>query len=144
MTKAAGTFPQTQFGPTSIRITDEDGVELTTDSDMPGLYVLEAEGAGTLDFYIDHDGSKNLSLININLTADAEVALQARLMWYAMGEWKTKFAYSMTLTGIQAVGGMSTAYPLVEDVPPGTKVLFEVTTAGACNVGVNATGRYQA
>jgi hypothetical protein len=49
----------------------------------------------------------------------------------------------MELTGTQILDGVSTDYPLLEDVPPGTKTRISVTTAGAVTIACNVMARYQ-
>lgn len=130
--------------PRGIPLTDSGGTELTPDTDAPAFYKQTATGAETLDFYIDHDGSRYLRLIGINVTASASVTLDVALKWKVLGAEKEKYAYSMSLTGTQALAGVSTAYPLIEDVPPGTIQVLEVATGGAATVAVNVMGRYKA
>ncbi len=49
----------------------------------------------------------------------------------------------MELTGTQIYEGVSTDYPLVEDIPPGTKSRIEVITEGALTIACNVMARYQ-
>ncbi|WP_407356792.1 hypothetical protein [Methanolobus sp. WCC5] len=129
--------------PRGIPLTDSEGVELTPDTDAPAFYCLTAAGAETLKFYIDSDKIRYYSMVDINVTASASVTLAVALKWRVLGADKEKYAYSMALTGTQALQGMSTAYPLIEDVPPGTKAWIEVATGGAATVAVNVMGRYK-
>jgi len=137
-------FLRSSGGPIGILLTDINGNELTPDTDAPAFYVLEATGAETLKFYIDVDAVRYYSMIDVNVTADASVTLDLALKWRVLGGDKEKYAYAMSLTGTQAVNGCSTAYPLIEDVPPGTKAWIEVATGGAANVALNVMGRYKA
>jgi hypothetical protein len=130
--------------PRGIPLTDSDGNELTADTDAPAFYKQTATGAETLKFYIDPDGRRNYSMIDINVTSSASVTLAVALKWRVLGADKEKYAYAMSLTGTQALGGVNTAYPLIEDVPPGTKAWIEVATGGAATVAVNVMGRYKA
>lgn len=131
--------------PRGMKLYDSAGdVLTTTDADAPAFYTLEATEAEALEFYIDPLGLKYYSIVDVNVSASAEVTLAVALQWYLQGAWKEKYAYSMSLTGTQALGGVSTAYPLVEDVPPGTKARIVVTTGGAATVAVNMMGRRKA
>jgi len=130
--------------PRGIPLTDSGGTELTPDTDAPAFYVLEATGAETLKFYIDAEKLRYYSMLDVNVTADANVTLALSLKWRILGGDKEKYAYSMSLTGTQALNGCSTAYPLIEDVPPGTQAWIEVATGGAANVALNVMGRYKA
>jgi hypothetical protein len=130
--------------PRGIPLTDSGGTELTPDTDAPAFYKQTATGAETLKFYIDPDGRRNYSMIDINVTSSASVTLAVALKWRVLGADKEKYAYAMSLTGTQALGGVNTAYPLIEDVPPGTKAWIEVATGGAATVAVNVMGRYKA
>lgn len=135
-------FRRTSGGPKAVPLTASDGTALTPDTDAPAFFTLAAAEAATLKFYVDHDGSRNIRINDINVTADDEVACTVALKWRVLGADKEKYAYAMSLTGTQAVGGANTAYPLIEDVPPGTIQWIEVATAGACTVAVNVMGRY--
>lgn len=128
--------------PRGIPLTDAEGTVLTQDTDAPAFYKQAASGAETLSFFVDPDGSRYVRINDINVTADTEVALTVALKWKVLGANKEKYAYAMSLTGAQALGGINTAYPLIEDVPPGTIQVIEVATAGACTVAVNVMGRY--
>lgn len=138
-------FKQSQGDkPRGIPLTDNLGAALDADSDAPAFFTQVASGAETLDFYIDVDGLRYYSMIDVNVCANASVTLAVALKWYVQGAWKEKYAYSMSLTGTQALNGVNTAYPLIEDVPPGTKAKISVTTGGAATVAVNVMGRYKA
>jgi hypothetical protein len=137
-------FKTSPDGPRAIKLTDSSGSPLEEDSDAGNFYVLTASGAETLEFFIDPDGRRNYSLIDVNVCANASVTLAVALKWRILGGDKEKYAYSMSLTGTQALNGCSTAYPLIEDVPPGTKAWIEVATGGAATVAVNVMGRYKA
>ena len=140
-------FPEASDGPMPIRLTDGsgdwNGAGLPTPvTDAPSFFKLTAAGAETIYFYLDYNGYKHYRLININVKADTSVTLAVALQWLVDETWGEKYAYSMSLTGTQALGGVTTAYPFFEDVPPGTKVRLAITTGGACDVSVNAMGRY--
>ena len=137
-------FRTSHKGPRAIQLTDAAGTLLTPDTDADNFYVQTATGAETLSYYIDWEGERNYSMVDINVTASASVTLAVALKWRVLGADKEKYAYSMSLTGTQAVNGINTAYPLIEDVPPGTKAWIEVATGGAATVAVNVMGRYKA
>lgn len=147
MVRAPYDFPESSDGPTGVRLTSSTGTYNTTGaptavSDAVNFFKLTATGAETLYFYTDWDGTKHFRLININVKASASVTLTVSWQWYVNGTWGEKSAYAMSLTGTQALTGVTTAYPFLEDVPPGTKSRIAVTTGGACDVSVNAMGRY--
>lgn len=142
-------FPESSHGPMAIRLTDVSGLYNATDkptqisTSKPSFFKLTASGAETLKFYTDHNGTKHFMLTNINIGASTAVTLAVRWMWdYGDGVSREKYSYSMSLTGTQALGGVSTAYPWIEDVPPGVISWIEVDTGGAGIVFVNAMGRY--
>lgn len=141
MTMVPYDFPESPHGPRAVRLTDVNGVELTRVSDNVSFYKLVATGAQTLKFYSDHNGSKHFSLKSVNLKASQAVALTVAWKWRINGADGEKFAYAMSLTGTQALSGVNTDYPFIEDVPPNTISWFEITTAGACEVALNMMGR---
>ena len=126
-----------------ITLTNSTGTELTPDTDMTSMYVQSTDEAGgaTFDFYLSWNGQLNIELVNIRVAANAEIGLTYNLYYYALGAWKSIAPYASTLTGAQALAGISTSYPLVEDIISGTKVKFSVTSDGAGKVGVSANGR---
>jgi len=128
--------------PRGIPLTNSEGTELTPDTDAPAFYKLTAAGAETLKFYTDWDGSRYVQLRNLNINASQSVTLDVAWKWLVDGREIEKFAYAMSLTGTQALTGCNTAYPWIEDVPPGTISWLEIATGGACDVVVNAMGRY--
>ena len=130
--------------PRGIPLTDSNGTVLTFDSDAPGFYEQTTSGAETVYFYIDALADMYYVITDINVTANASETLAVALQVYVLGAWKEKYAYTMSLTGTQALGGMNTAYPLIEDMPPGTKCRLAVTTGGTATVAVNVMGRYKA
>lgn len=136
-------FTTSTTGPRAIPLTNASGTELTKDSDAQAFYTQATTGAGTIYFYTDWAGNRYVSIKNINITGSASVACTLYWQWYVNGAWKTKSSYTMELTGTQILDGVSTDYPLVEDVPPGTKSRISVTTAGAVKVACNAMARYQ-
>lgn len=127
-----------------ITLTDSNGVELTPDNDMTSMYVqftLDPAGA-TFDWYLSWDGSLDMELVNIRVASNAAVAIPSYgLYYYALGAWKSVPAYATSLTGLQALAGMSTSYALTEDVMSGSKLKFSVTTEGPCSIGVQANGK---
>lgn len=126
----------------AIILTNSTGtVELDHDKDMTSMQTLTATGAETLDFYLSWDGKLSIELVNIRVACDTSVVISYNLYYYALGAWKSISPYATTLTGAQALAGISTSYPLVEDIISGTKIKFSVVTAGACTVGVSANGR---
>lgn len=124
-----------------IPLTTSAGVLLDYDTDMTSMQTLTATGAETLDFYLSWDGRLNIELVNIRVACDTSVVISYNLYYYALGAWKSIAPYATSLTGAQALAGISTSYPLVEDIVSGTKIKFSVVTAGACTVGVSANGR---
>lgn len=142
-------FPESSYGPMAIRLTDVSGLYNATgkptqiSAARPSFFKLSATGAETLKFYTDYNGSKHFMLTDTNIAASEEVTLAVRWMWdIGDGIPREKFAYTMSLNGTQAKNGVSTDYPWIEDVPPGTLSWIEVDTGGACDVSVNAMGRY--
>lgn len=127
-----------------MTLTDANGLELTPDTDMTSMYVqstLDPVGA-TMDWYLSHNGELDAELVNIRVVSNASVAVTSYgLYYFALGAWKSAPAYSTSLTGAQALAGISTSYALTEDIPSGSKLKFSVTTAGACTIGVEANGR---
>lgn len=139
---------QSPYGPRAVMLTDEEGEELSPTPDNPSFYGQQIVSGGTVKFYTDHDGSKNFSLVNLNLKASAEVELTVAWKWTIRGDDGEKYAYSMSLTGTQAKNGVNTAYAWIEDIPPGTISYLEITRAAdggdPCYVDVNVMWRYQA
>lgn len=125
----------------NIILTNSTGTEIDHDTDMTSMQTLTATGAETLDFYLSWDGKLSIELVNIRVACDTSVVLSYNLYYYALGAWKSIAPYATSLTGAQALEGISTSYPLVEDIISGTKIKFSVVTAGACTVGVSANGR---
>ena len=149
MTMQPYDFPESPNGPRAIRLTDVAGLYNATgkptqiSATRPSFFTLTASGAETLKFYTDYNGLRHFMLTDINISASAAVTLAVRWMWdEGDGVPREKYAYSMSLNGTQALGGVSTGYPWIEDVPPGVISWIEVDTGGACTVKANAMGRY--
>lgn len=128
----------------TIALTTSDGTAIPTDTDMTTMHVLttaEALGA-TLEWYLSWDKTLDIELVNIRFAVSAEVAITSyNLYYFALNKWNKVDPYTGSLTGTQALAGMTTAYPLSEDVLAGAKLKYVIVTAGACTVGVAANGR---
>lgn len=127
----------------NIILTTNTGTEIPHDSDMTAMQVLrtsESLGA-TLDFYLSWDKQLDIELVNVRVTASESVGLTYNMYYWALNAWKSISPYDTELTGAQALASMSTAYPITEDIPSGTKIKLSVVTAGPCTVGVQANGR---
>lgn len=135
-------FADPTTGPRAIPLTNATSTELTKDNDAQAFYVLASSGAETIYFYTDWNGSRYVSIKNINITANAAVGCTLKWEWYVSGEWKEKPSYTMELTGSQVLSGVCTDYPLIEDVPHGTKSRIAITTSDTVTVAVNAMARY--
>jgi len=135
-------FPYDMNGPMAVQLTNVSGTKLTQSTDAPSFFKITATGAEILKFYLDWDGEKHFRLTNLNIKASASVTLDVDWVWIVDGDEVTKPAYSMSLTGTQASTNCSTAYPFIEDMPPGTVSYIKITTGGAATVSVNAMGRY--
>lgn len=136
------TFADPTTGPRAIPLTNATGTELTKDNDARAFYVLASSGAETIYFYTDWNGLRYVSIKNINVTAATAVGCTLKWEWYVSGEWKEKPSYTMELTGSQVLSGVCTDYPLIEDVPHGTKSRIAITTTDTVTVAVNAMARY--
>ena len=143
MVEYTSEFTDPTDGPRAIPLTNSSGTALTADTDAAAFYVLASTGAETIYFYTDWNGTRYVSIKNINITGNASVGCTLEWEWYVQGAWKKKPSYTMELTGTQILSGVCTDYPLVEDIPPGTKSRISVTTAGAVTVACNAMARYQ-
>ena len=125
----------------ALVLTNSSAVALTSDTEMPDMYVITAGGAGDVYFYLPVNTTNVVELINAYFQTDTAVTLSVFLEVLAQGaaNWQAVPAY---LTGTYAADGssqdMNGAYPLREFLGINNEYRFKCTVGGATDVGVKA------
>lgn len=122
-----------------VPLTDENGVVLTPDAQMSGMYKIAAPPAGlTQYFYIAVDAKFAGELIEIDYLVDAAVTLVVDLEMMALGalNWQPMPAHTSSLAADGTSQKLNSNFPLRQIVPYGTYCRVKAVVGGACNIGV--------